>query len=349
VTDGVGETRQDGGPRPRGSAEALAHAYDVALLDLDGVVYLGGTAIPGAPEALRKAQADGMRLAYVTNNAFRTPAAVAALLRGMGAPAEDGDVVTSAQAAARLLAEQLPAGSPVLVIGGTGLRLAVRERGLRPVSTAADKPAAVVQGYVPGVSYSAMAEGCLAVRAGALFVATNTDPTIPSTRGRQPGNGSLLRVIATAAGVEPVVAGKPEIPLQRESVLRTGAKNPIVVGDRLDTDILGAHRVGTDSMLVFTGVTDPADAVLAPPDQRPTYLADDLTGLLQPHPEITSAPGGGHACGGWTARWTGDQLALDGTGERIDGLRALCAAAWSRDTPPDSREVIKNALQRLTK
>jgi glycerol-1-phosphatase len=348
VTDGVSETRQDGGPRPRGSAQALAHIYDVALLDLDGVVYLGGAAIPGSPEALRKAQASGMRLAYVTNNAFRTPAAVAALLRSIGAPAEAGDVVTSAQAAARLLAERLPAGAPVLVIGGTGLRLAVRERGLRPVSTAADKPAAVVQGYVPGVSYSAMAEGCLAVRAGALFVATNTDPTIPSTRGRQPGNGSLLRVIANAAGVEPVVAGKPETPLQRESVLRTGAEHPLVVGDRLDTDILGAHRVGTDSMLVFTGVTDPADAVLAPPDQRPTYLAEDLTGLLQPHPEITSAPDGGHACRGWTARWAGDQLNLDGTGERIDGLRALCAAAWSRVTPPSSRDVITIALERLT-
>lgn len=350
MTDEGSQAQRDGGgPRPRGSAQAPADAYDVALLDLDGVVYLGGTAIPGAPEALRKAQADGMRLAYVTNNAFRTPAAVAALLQGMGAPAGPGDVVTSAQAAARLLAERLPAGSPVLVIGGTGLRIAVRERGLRPVSTAADKPAAVVQGYAPGIIYSALAEGCLAVSDGAVFVATNADLTIPSSRGQQPGNGSLLRVITASTGVEPIVAGKPEIPLQRESVLRTGAKRPLVVGDRLDTDILGAHRVGTDSMLVLTGVTSPGEAILAPPGQRPTYIADDLNGLLQPHPDVDGGPDGGYSCGGWTARWSGDQLDLDGNGERIDGLRALCAASWARDAPASSRDAATGALQRLNK
>jgi glycerol-1-phosphatase len=335
-------------PRSRPEAsEPLATTYDVALLDLDGVVYLGGTAIPGAPEALRKAQAEGMRLAYVTNNAFRTPAAVATLLRGMGAPAEAGDVVTSAQAAARLLAERLPAGAPVLVIGGAGLRIAVRERGLRPVSTAADKPTAVVQGYAPGIAYSALAEGGIAVAAGALFVATNADVTLPTVRGLGPGNGSLIRVIATATGVEPIVAGKPEIPLQHESVLRTGAKRPLVIGDRLDTDILGAHRVGTDSLLVFTGVADAAEAVLAAPDQRPTYIADDLNGLLQPHPEVTGTPDGGYACGGWTARLADGRLELDGAGERIDGLRVLCAAAWSRGTPPLSRDAITTALRRL--
>jgi len=344
-----GKTMPRSRPEP---SEPLPQVYDVALLDLDGVVYLGGTAVPGAPEALRKAQADGMRLAYVTNNAFRTPAAVAALLQGMDAPADAGDIVTSAQAAARLLAERLPAAAPVLVIGGAGLRAAVRERGLRPVSTAADKPAAVVQGYAPGISYSALAEGSLAVQAGAVFVASNADLTIPSVRGRQPGNGSLLRVIATATGIEPIVAGKPEVPLHRESVLRTGAKHPLVVGDRLDTDILGAHRVGADSLLVLTGVTGPAEAVLAPPDQRPTYIADNLAGLLQPHPEVTRTRDGGYTCGGWAARWAGDQLELDGSGERINGLRALCAATWSRQTPlrpadSASRESVTAAVQRL--
>ena len=328
----------------RGSADPLDTAYDVALLDLDGVVYLGGTAIPGAAEALRKADAAGMRLAYVTNNAFRTPAAVAALLTSFGAPATAADVVTSAQAAARLLAERLPAGAPVLVIGGTGLRMAVRERGLRPVSTVAAGPQAVVQGYSPDVGYSVLAEGGLAVAAGALFVATNGDLTLPGRRGRQPGNGSLVQVIATATGVQPLVAGKPEPPLHRESVLRTDAKHPLVVGDRLDTDIEGAHRVGADSMLVLTGVTDPAGAVLAPRSQRPTYLAEDLAGLLEPHPDVTSQDGA-FGCGGWTARWAQEQLELTGDGERIDGLRALCAAAWAGESV--TAESVRPAIGRL--
>jgi glycerol 3-phosphatase-2 len=329
---------------PRGSAEPLDTAYDVGLLDLDGVVYLGGTAIPGAAEALRKADAAGMRLAYVTNNAFRTPAAIAELLTSFGVPAVKEDVVTSAQAAARLLAERLPAGTPVLVVGGSGLRMALRERGLRPVSTAIDKPAAVVQGYAPDISYSLLAEGGMAVAAGALFVASNADLTLPSRRGRQPGNGSLIQVIATATGVQPLVAGKPEPPLHHESVLRTGARHPVVVGDRLDTDIEAAHRVGADSLLVLTGVTGPAEAVLAPPSQRPTYLAEDLSGLLEPHPDVTEEDGA-FGCGGWTARLDGDRLALTGNGERIDGLRALCAAAWAADSV--SEESVRPAIERL--
>ncbi len=332
---------------PRGSAEPLDTAYDVALLDLDGVVYLGGTPIPGAAEALRKADAAGMRLAYVTNNAFRTPAAIAELLTSFGVPATREDVVTSAQAAARLLAERLPPGAPVLVVGGSGLRMALRERGLRPVSTAIDKPQAVVQGYVPDVSYSLLAEGSLAVAAGALFVASNGDRTLPSRRGRQPGNGALIQVIATATGVQPLGAGKPEPPLHNESVLRTGAKHPLVVGDRLDTDIEAAHRVGADSLLVLTGVTGPAEAVLAPPSQRPTYLAEDLSGLLEPHPDVTEEDGA-FSCGGWTARLDGDRLELTGDGERIDGLRALCAAAWTKGAADNvSEESVRPAIERL--
>ena len=328
----------------RGCAEPLDTAYDVAMLDLDGTVYLGGAAIPGAAQALRKAAEAGMRLAYVTNNASRTPAAIAALLTSFGVAAAPDDVVTSAQAAARMLAERLPAGAEVLVIGGSGLRIAVRERGLTPVTTAVGRPQAVVQGYSSDVSYSILAEGGLAVAAGALFIAANADLTLPSRRGSLPGNGSLVQVIATAAGVRPLVAGKPEPPLHRESVLRTGAKHPLVVGDRLDTDIEGAHRVGADSLLVLTGVTSPAEAVLAPPSQRPTYLAADLAGLLGPHPVVTSQDGA-FGCGGWTARVAGDRLELTGDGERIDGLRALCAAAWANGRV--TMEAVRPALQRL--
>ena len=327
------------GSRPLGAA------YDVALLDLDGVVYIGGVPIPGAAEALQQAKRGGMRLAYVTNNASRTPAAIAALLTSFGVAATAQDVVTSAQAAARVLAERLPAGAAVLVIGGSGLRMALREHGLRPVSTATAKPQAVVQGYAPDISYSALAEGGLAVAAGALFVASNGDTTLPGPRGSQPGNGSLTQVITTATGVRPLVAGKPEPPLHRESVLRTGAKHPLVVGDRLDTDIEAASRVDADSMLVLTGVTSPAEAILAPPTQRATYLAEDLTGLLESHPEVTSQDGT-YRCGGWAARLDGDRLDLDGSGHRIDGLRAACAACWDQDGQV-STESVAAAVRRL--
>ena len=312
----------------RGSSEPLASRYDVALLDLDGVVYLGGSPISGAAEALAKAAASGMRLAFVTNNASRTPAAIAAQLTGLGVPARPGEVITSAQAAARLLAEHLPAGAPVLVIGGMGLRMAVRERGFRPVTVAADHPAAVVQGYAPDVSYPLLAEGGLAVAAGALFVASNADSTLPTSRGRQPGNGSLIQVIATATGRAPLIAGKPEPPLHAEAVARTGARHPLVVGDRLDTDVESAVRSGADSLLVLTGVTHPLDAVLAPARHRPTYLAENLAGLLGPHPQVTGAAGT-FRCAGWRATVAGGEVALSGTGAAIDGLRALCAAAWS--------------------
>jgi glycerol 3-phosphatase-2 len=331
--------------------DALAAAYDVLLLDLDGVVYIGAAPIPGAPEALQRAKQAGARLAYVTNNASRTPAAVAALLSGMGAPATPQDVVTSAQAAARLLADKLPPKSKVLVIGSTGLRLAIRERGLIPVSTAAEKPLAVVQGYSPGLDYSALAEGGIAVRAGALFVATNADSTIPGPRGTAPGNGSLLQVIAHATGVDPVVAGKPEPPLHRESVVRTGARHPLVIGDRLDTDIEAAHNAGTDSLFVLTGVDNPRSVVLASPQHRPTYIAATLDALLKPYPQVTREQKAA-TCAGWTAAPTaedGGALTLSGDGDAIDGLRALASAAWAAHDSAGGLEAgqVAAALDRL--
>jgi HAD superfamily hydrolase (TIGR01450 family) len=313
----------------RGCPDPLSTRYDAALLDLDGVVYLGGTPIAGAADALAVAVGNGMRLAFVTNNALRTPSAIAAQLVGMGIPATAADIVTSAQAAAHLIADRFPAGSPVLVVGGMGLRLAVRERGLRPVSTAADKPVAVVQGYTPDISYGLFAEAALAIRAGALFVGSNADATLPSRRGPLPGNGSLLQVLVSATGQQPVVAGKPEPPLHAESVERVGARRPLVVGDRLDTDIEGAHRGGADSLLVLTGVTGPADLLTVPPQRRPVYVAADLSGLNASQPEVART-GDGFSCGGWKV--TGGEIGsftASGSGDPLDGLRALCAAAWS--------------------
>ncbi|SFS94759.1 HAD hydrolase-like protein [Streptomyces sp. NBC_01527] len=315
--------------RPSGSSTALSEAYDTALLDLDGVVYAGGAAIAHAVDSLGAARDGGMHLAYVTNNALRTPAAVAEHLTELGVPAAAADVITSAQAVARLMADQLPAGARVLVVGGEGLRTALLERGLVPVESADDDPVAVAQGYGgPDMTWGRFAEAAYAIARGVPWFASNTDLTIPSARGIAPGNGAAVEVVRIATGAEPQVAGKPLPPMHRETVLRTGAKRPLVVGDRLDTDIEGAFNGGVDSLLVLTGVTDARQLVAAEPRHRPTYVDADLRGLLTGQPEVTETAGG-FGCGGWTAAVRGDELVLEGDGDALDGLRALCGAAWS--------------------
>jgi len=304
--------------------------YDTALLDLDGVVYVGARAVPAAPEAVAKARASGMGVAFVTNNASRTPSSIAERLTALGVEATARDVVTSAEAAARLLAERFPAGSPVLVVGDTGLRLALIRRGLRPVTLAADGPVAVVQGHTPRLSHDLVSQGALAVARGALFVAANNDATAPVEDGIIPGNGSFARVIAHATGVEPVVAGKPMKPLHDEGVLRTGAENPLVVGDRLDTDVQGAVARGAASMLVLSGVTGPHELVAAPEGLRPDYIAWDLAGLNEAHPEPR----------GWRASVRDGRVELSGSGDRLHGLRAVCSAAWRQDGPVDAEAAL---------
>ncbi|MEU3416374.1 MULTISPECIES: HAD-IIA family hydrolase [unclassified Streptomyces] len=315
--------------RPEASGQPLSEAYDTALLDLDGVVYAGGSAIAHAVDALAAARSGGMRLAYVTNNALRTPDTVAGHLTELGIPTDADDVITSAQAVARLIGEQVPAGARVLVIGGEGLRVALRERGLVPVESADDDPAAVVQGYGgPDLPWGRFAEASYAIRRGVPWFASNTDLTIPGGRGIAPGNGAAVEVVRIATGAEPQVAGKPLPPMHRETIIRTGAERPLVVGDRLDTDIEGAFNGGVDSLLVLTGVTDGAQLLAAPPHHRPTYVDADLRGLLTGQPEVTG-DGAGFRCGGWTATAGDGRLELTGDGETADGLRALCAAAWT--------------------
>lgn len=322
--------------RPEGSGSALCEAYDTALLDLDGVVYVGGEAVPHAPESLAAARDAGMRLAYVTNNAARTPETVAGHLTRIGVPAESGDVITSAQAVARLIAAQVPTGARVLAIGGAGLRAALEERGLRPVESADEEPAAVVQGYGgPDLPWGRLGEAALALGRGVPWFASNTDLTIPGERGIMPGNGAAVEVVRIATRwlrdpPEPQVAGKPQPPMHRETVLRTGAERPLVVGDRLDTDIEGAATGGVESLLVLTGVTDGAQLLAARPGHRPTYVARDLRALLSRQPEVTAGHGSGFTCGGWTATADAGQLRLTGGGDDpVEGLRALCAAAWT--------------------
>lgn len=321
-----------------GCAAPPAELYDAALLDLDGVVYIGPNPVAHAAESLAAARAQGMRLAFVTNNASRTPKTVAEHLTELGIGADASEVATSAQAAARLVAGLVAPGSAVLVVGGEALEEALVERGLRPVRSADDGPSAVVQGYHPTVGWTHLAEGTFAVRAGLPWVASNTDLTIPTPRGIGPGNGTLVNVIRLASGSEPLVAGKPELALHRESIDRVAAQRPLIVGDRLDTDIEGAVRAGADSLLVLTGVTGAADLLAAPPSRRPTYLAADLRGVLVPHADVVPAAGA-FTLGGWTAEVDAGRLRLSGSGDPVDALRVACVATWACAEEVDTTEV----------
>lgn len=266
----------------------LVDAYDLVILDLDGVVFLTDRPIPGAVEALDILRRSGVSLAFATNNASRRSAEVAALLNGIGIAAAPAEVLTSAGATARVLAEQCSPGDPVLVVGALALREEIAAVGLVPVTQADDKPVAVVQGYGPQVGWAQLAEASVAIRAGARWVATNTDRTLPSPRGPLPGNGSLVAALATALDRQPdLVVGKPEPGLFLAAAALTGAVRPLVVGDRLDTDIAGAHRAGMASLLVLTGVNSAADVSASPASARPDFIADDLMGLLSAPVTVT--------------------------------------------------------------
>jgi HAD superfamily hydrolase (TIGR01450 family) len=309
------------------SDRPLWEAYDLALLDLDGVVYIGPAAVPGAPARLTEAAAAGMQLAYVTNNAARPPREVAEHLTELGIPAAPADVVTSAQAAARVLEEQLGPGASVFVIGGPGLLEALVEVGLRPVQSTAEEPAAVVSGYYRELRWGTVSEGAILVRSGLPWVAANLDYSVPTPSGPGPGNGVLVEAVARFAEREPVVAGKPQPPLFQETQRRVGGDRPLVVGDRLDTDIEGATNAGLDSLLVLTGVTGVADLVTAPRHRRPSYISAGLEGLGVAHPVPERVPDG-YTLSGWRAVVGDGVVKIEGEGASDDWWRVLAAAAW---------------------
>lgn len=304
----------------------LCEAYDLAMLDLDGVVYVGAEAVPGAPDHIARARAEGMRMAFITNNASRPPSAVAHHLDELGVPAGEGDVVTSAQAAARVLADRLEPGARVVLLGADGLGEALVAEGLVPVGVG-DDAEALVSGYGPDVRWRDIMRAGVRVRDGLWWVASNSDLTIPTAFGVAPGHGVLVETLRRFTGVEPVVAGKPSRPLLDETVRRVGGERPLMVGDRLDTDIEGARNAGVDSLLVLTGVTGIDELVLARPEERPTYLAVDLAGLATTHPEVL-AEGGRATCGGWSVGVEEGRLVVSGAGGADDWWRAVAQAAW---------------------
>ncbi len=310
------------------SGPPLLARFDALLFDLDGVVYVGPAPVPHAAEAIAAARTAGLACGYVTNNASRSAAAVAAHLIELGIDATVDDVITSPQAAVSLLPDLVPDGSRVLVIGGTGIDDALVDGGYVPVRTLADGPAAVMQGFSPDVSWRDLAEATFAVRTGLPWIATNPDLTFPAPGGIAPGNGALVRLVAETVGRGPdAVAGKPEPPLLREAIRRTHAQRPLMVGDRLDTDIAAGTRVGIPSLLVFTGVTTVAELLQAIPEERPDFVGADLRVLLDSYPDVV-ASAGTTTCRSSSAKADHGALAVSVGGDPWDAVRAAAAAAW---------------------
>lgn len=306
----------------------LIDGFDGVLADLDGVVYTGSHAIEGATKALDRLAGEGKSLAYVTNNASRSSEEVATHLREIGAPATAEQVFGSAMAGAELLAGEVAAGASVLVVGSQILADSVRAQGLVVVPTSDDRPDAVIQGFSPGIGWKDLAEAAYAVTAGAVWVATNLDLTLPQERGFAPGNGSLVAAVAVATGRSPLVAGKPEAALFQTAARHSGVERALVIGDRLDTDILGGNRAGMATALVLTGVDSVQTALAAPVVERPDYLIRSLSELYEEYPRITAVDGA-YACGTATARVSGSTVSISGREDDLNSWRAACAAWWA--------------------
>jgi glycerol-1-phosphatase len=305
----------------------LAQEHDCLLLDLDGTVFRGHEPTPGAVQTLAEVHS---RVLFVTNNASRGSAEVAQHLCAMGFTANADDIVTSAQSAARLLQDQLQPGAAVLIVGTDALAAEVQSVGLKPVRQWSDGPVAVVQGHSPQTGWPDLAEAALAIRGGALWVAANIDKTLPSERGLLPGNGAMVDALRTATDTAPQVAGKPAPTLLMDALARGTFRSPLVVGDRLDTDIAGANAAGLPSLLVLCGVSTAAETVRAAAGQRPSYIAEDLRALdstadslrVAPHPGWHVDVGPSAVTVKSTGRDPGDSLSM---------VRATASAVWNAD------------------
>lgn len=326
---------------------SLLARYDALLLDLDGTLMEGGRPIDGAAEAVRAAREAGRSIVFATNNASRSPSQVVSHLAGVGVAADEDEIVTSPQIAAQLLAEDLPAGAHVLVVGGESLAAQIRSAGLEPVSEDADDVVAVVQGWDASVGWTILAQGAYALRRGAQWMATNVDATLPTEQGLAPGNGSLVAALRHATGLEPRVAGKPEPGMFTLAAQKVGSRAPLVIGDRLDTDIEGGSRAGIDTLLVLTGVSTLDEALHAVPAQRPTWALADMTALADPCPAAV-VDGDRARCGAVSAHLQGDDIVVRGPAEDPRSAQAVLALvvahhpddAWSGRTLDESGEAL---------
>ena len=321
---------------PKRATASPVDGVDVVLADLDGVVYTGRNAIGHAVESLNRVQ-ETKRVGYITNNASRTDAQVGDHLRELGLNLVTEDVVTSPQSAVALLKDIVTPGATILVIGGEGLRDEVSKAGFVITDSATDHPAAVVQGFSPDLGWKHLAEASFALNAkdangeplNTPWVATNMDWTIPVERGIAPGNGTMVSAVHLAVGRLPVVAGKPEVPIFKEAMRRFGTKNVLFIGDRLDTDILGANRAGIPSAVVLTGIDRAKQLLAAPEGSRPTYILGDLRELHEPYPESVTGKNGSVTVRGARVRKQGKDIIIEREGDdELDLLRAACGVIW---------------------
>ncbi|TQL48327.1 HAD superfamily hydrolase (TIGR01450 family) [Homoserinimonas aerilata] len=326
-------------PTPDAAPEATQelpplHGVGLILADLDGVVYKGANAIPHAVDSLNRADA---RVGYITNNASRTAVSVAEHLSGLGLQAREDDVVTSSQAAVRLLRGLVDEGSEILVVGGEGLIVEVERAGFSAVFRSTADTAAVIQGFAPQVGWEMLAEAAFSLQgehAERPWVATNNDWTIPVARGIAPGNGTLVSAVHTAVGRLPVVAGKPEVAIFESAIERFGSGDTLFIGDRLDTDILGANRAGIRSAHVLTGVDGAKQLLAADKTMRPTFILGDLRGLFESYPAVRHGQDGLVEVGDAAVSMRGNRVELvrpgaETDGVRLDLVRAASAAIWA--------------------
>ena len=307
--------------------------YDTLLADLDGVVYEGTRAIAHAVESLNKLQADGIAVGYVTNNSSRTPETISAQLNGFGLNTIAEQIIGSAQTGTELLATMVEPGSKILVVGGEGLRKSVAAAGFVVVDSAEEKPAGVIQGFAPDVAWKNLAEAAYAIQAGAKWVATNSDWTLPQERGLAPGNGTLVSAVHTAVGQLPVVAGKPEPAIFQTALRQFMTSAALFVGDRIDTDIIGANRAGVDSALVLTGVSTRKELLGVKPQGRPKYILADLSELHAEYVEAKKTKRG-FSCGKAEVELLANRVIVShGDPRSLDALKAACATIWSSEQP----------------
>lgn len=315
-----------------GAGEMLLDSYDSLLLDLDGVVYRGSDAVEHAVDSINRA-GEQFKVGYVTNNSSRTPSAIADQLNGFGLRVSEQQIVGSARAGAKLLLERVPAGSKVLVIGGEGLRAECLSVGFDLVESSADKPVAVIQGFSQDISWRDLAQASFAIQNGAIWIATNQDWTIPLEAGIAPGNGTLVGAVHTAVGILPDFAGKPFRPIFDQALEQLSVSRPLMVGDRIDTDIRGANQSGMDSVAVLTGIATKKELIGAKPEDRPTYILDDLRGLFEEYPQVKQTRRG-VKCNGSKVEKLGNKIVLvSGEADSVDTLRAATQLIWNCGTP----------------